>query len=178
MEQLLTLPDRIVVPPRTGPRPRTASALPHIQLEQWPPAGIIEQLVERSLALPHILPKQSRMASPESIALCLPDRLAAGPHDAFIDAHEFCHLHPLPEGSIHLMLPLEVRESAVRMGWAEPHPAARIGIMPEALVMLYAPRNSRELAVVIKLISSSYQFARWGTIVESPAVRHAAEFVG
>jgi hypothetical protein len=178
MEQLLTLPDRIIMPSRMGPRPRTASALPHIQLEQWPPAAIIEQLVSRSLQLPYIRLRQSRMASPESIALCLPDRMAAGPHDAFIDAHEFCHLHPLPEGSIHLMLPPEIREPAQQMGWAEPHPAARIGIMPQALVMLYAPRNARELTVVMKLISSSYQFARWGIVTESPAVRHAGEFMG
>ena len=102
------------------------------------------------------------MASPQSLALSLPDEFAAGPPDSFIDNHEFCHLHPLPEGSIHLTLPYEIRRPAVAMGWAEQHPAARMGAMPQALVMVYAPRNFKELAIVLELIWSSYEFARFG----------------
>ena len=164
MEQLQTIADRIFVPPaRFGPRPRTCPGLPHLQLEQWPPAEIVEQLVDQCLRLPYVRPKQSRMASPQSQALSLPDRYAAGPREAFIDDHEFCHLHPPPEGSIHLTLPLEIRELAMDMGWAEQHPAARMGVMPNALVMVYAPRNVKELAIVLGLVRSSYGFARWGS---------------
>lgn len=163
MAQLQTLADRAFIPPpRIGPRPRTCPALPHTQLEQWPPEEIVNELVHRSLSLPYVRPKQSRMASPQSMALSLPDEYAAGPPDSFIDNHEFCHLHPLPEGSIHLTLPYEVRSSAVAAGWAEQHPAARLGAMPQALVMVYAPRNSKELAIVLELIWSSYEFARFG----------------
>jgi len=163
MQHLQPLADRIFVPPpRTGPRPRTCPALPHMQLEQWPPEDIVEKLVDRSLSLPYVRPKESRMARPRSLALSLPDAFAAGPPAAFIDNREFCHLHPLPEGSIHLTLPYEIRRSAVVMGWAEPHPAVRMGVMPPALVMVYAPRNPEELAIVLKLISSSYEFARFG----------------
>ena len=169
MAQLQVLDDRIFVPPpRTGPRPRTRLALPHLQMEQWPPEEIVEQLVDRCLRLPYVRPRESRMASPQSLALSLPDRFAAGPPDAFIDDHEFCHLHPLPEGSIHLTLPYEIRRSAVAKGWAEQHPAARLGIMPQALVMVYAPRNARELAIVMELISSSYEFARFGGAGQPP----------
>jgi hypothetical protein len=100
------------------------------------------------------------MASPDSCALWLPDGLAAGPKDAFIDEHEFCHLHPLPEGSMHLTLPPEIRRPVIDLGWAEPHPATLLGVMTEALVLVYAPRNPKELAVVLSLIWSSYQFAR------------------
>ena len=38
------------------------------------------------------------MASPEQCPLYLADEFAGGPPEAFIDGHEFCHLHPLPEG--------------------------------------------------------------------------------
>jgi hypothetical protein len=100
------------------------------------------------------------MASPKSRALCLPDECAAGPPDAFIDDHEFCHLHPLPEGSIHLTLPKDLREWVVQLGWAEQHPVSRAGVMPETLVMVYAPRNTKELGIVLMLIWSSYQFAK------------------
>jgi hypothetical protein len=100
------------------------------------------------------------MASPECQALSLPDELSAGPPGAFIVDHEFCHLHPLPDSSIHLTLPRDVRERAIRRGWAEQHPASRARILPETLVMVYAPRNSNELAVVLGMVWRSYQFAR------------------
>lgn len=154
---------------RIGPRPRTSRSLPHVQLEQYPAPDIARELLELSLLLPHVRQQESRMASPESRALCIPDDLSSGPPEAFIDGNEFCHLHPLPEGSIHLTLPFEIRGAAIEMGWAEQHPAARILAVPQTLVMLYAPRNPRELTTVMKLIVVSYQFARWGKPCEDVA---------
>jgi hypothetical protein len=150
----------VLLPPRLGSRPTTPVALPHIQLDQWPPAAIAEKLIERSLSLDDVRSKQSRMASPKCRALWLPDRCAGGPRDAFIDGHEFCHLHPLPEGSIHLTLPNPLRDQVVELGWAEQHPVVRVGVMPETLVLVYAPRDRTELAVAFHLIWSSWQFAR------------------
>jgi hypothetical protein len=147
------------LPPRRGPRPKSCRALPYMQLDQWPPDKMVEELASQCLGFPHVRAKQSRMASPESRALSLPDAFASGPASAFIDAHEFCHLHPLPEGSIHLTLPKDLRKRAVHLGWAEQHPVARVGVMPETLVMVYAPRNYDELEIVLKLVWSSYQFA-------------------
>jgi hypothetical protein len=100
------------------------------------------------------------MASPECHALSLPDQFCAGPPSAYIVDHEFCHLHPLPDSSIHLTLPRDAREPAIRLGWAVQHPASRAGILPETLVMVYAPRDSEELAIVLRLYSHSYLFAR------------------
>jgi hypothetical protein len=148
------------LPPRPGPRPKSCLALPHVQLDQWPPPKIAEALLGRCLTFPNVRPKQSRMAAPECYALSLPDELSAGPSWAFIVDHEFCHLHPLPDGSIHLTLPKVVRECAIERGWAEQHLVSRAGILPETLVMLYAPRNAGELAIVVRLIWHSYQFAR------------------
>ena len=163
MAVLQTSADAEIVPPkRTGPRPRTRTALPHLQLEQWPPAEILAELMERSRELPYVRPRESRMASPESVALSLPDRYAQGPRQAFIDANEFSHLHPLPEGGIHLTLPAEIRAVALDAGWVEPHPASRIGAVPEELVLVSAARNRKELEVVWGLLTASYRFARWG----------------
>ena len=148
------------LPPRSGPRPHSSPSLPHVQLDQWPPAKIAENLVSRCLTLPNVRSRESRMASAECRALSLPDEFALGPPNAFIDGHEFCHLHPLPEGSIHLMMPKGTREPAVQLGWAERHPLSRAGFLPDTLVMLYAPRDSMELGIVLRLVWSSYQFAR------------------
>jgi hypothetical protein len=148
------------LPPRLGPRPQSCATLPHVQLNQWPPPRIAEALLGRCLIFPNVRSKQSRMASPECYALSLPDEFSAGPPWAFIVDHEFCHLHPLPDGSIHLTLPKGIRERAIQRGWAEQHLVSRAGILPETLVMVYAPRDSHELAIVLQLIWHSYQFAR------------------
>jgi hypothetical protein len=99
------------------------------------------------------------MASAGTAALCVGDRTAAGPVEAFIDGNEFCHLHGLPEGSLHLTLPQTVREVAIDFGWAECHPAVQIGAVSGCLVMAYAPRHQRELAVVTTLVEVSWKFA-------------------
>jgi len=147
-------------PARRGPRPQSCLSLPYMQLDQWPPPGIAQELLGQCLALPHVRLRQSRMAAPECQALALPDDLCEGPPGAFIVDHEFCHLHPLPDSTIHLTLPRDIREGAIQLGWAEQHPISRARILPETLVMVYTPRNSRELEIVLRLVWHSYQFAR------------------
>jgi len=100
------------------------------------------------------------MACPETRALWLPDDFAHGPREAFIDGHEFCHLHPSPEGSVHLTLPRTIRDHAVELGWAELHPSSEAQITPETLVMIYAPRNEDEVLSVLSLVTISYRFAQ------------------
>jgi hypothetical protein len=89
----------------------------------------------------------------------LPDAHAAGPPEAFIDGHEFCHLHPLPEASIHLTLPKILRDEVVRLGWGERHPIAEAGILT-TLVTIYAPRDRPELGTVFGLIMQSCRFSQ------------------
>jgi hypothetical protein len=60
------------------------------------------------------------------------------------------------------MLPPEMARAAIDAGWAELHPVARMGLLPETAVMLYAPRDQAELAVVEQLIEASHRFARPG----------------
>jgi len=148
------------MPRREGPRPRTPLTIPHLQKNQWPAADVVCQLMDLSLRLQYVRSKESRMATRGTCALCLPDMYADGPRDAFIDHNEFCHLHSVPEGTIHLTLPDLLRDAIVELGWAEPHPAVRSGVMPQTLVTVYAPRNSQELGVVLQLIGYSWQFAR------------------
>jgi hypothetical protein len=134
-------------------------ALPHLQLDQLPQPETMEELIERALGIPHVRSKQSRMASPRTHALYLADEFAAGPPEAFIDDHEFCHLHPMPAGSIHLTLPRILRDEVVFLGWGQPHPIAEAGILT-TLVTVYAPRDREELDTVLSLIEQSCQFAQ------------------
>ena len=144
---------------RLGARPRMHRALPHLQLDQLPHDEAMEELIERSLEIPGVRSKQSRMASPSSRALYLADELALGPPEAFIDENEFCHLHPPPECGIHLTLPKLLRVEVVRLGWGERHPIAEVGLLT-TLVTVYAPRNRPEMGTVLGLIGHSCHFAK------------------
>ncbi len=119
----------------------------------------MEELIERSLKIPYVRSRQSRMASPSSHALYLTDELATGPPEAFIDDKEFCHLHLLPEGSIHLTLPKLLRDEVIGLGWGERHPIAEVGLLT-TLLTLYAPRDTEEMSIVLGLIVQSCQFAQ------------------
>jgi hypothetical protein len=79
--------------------------VPHEQLDQWPSAPLFATMMDRLFRLPGVSERESRMAVAETRALCIPDERARGPTEAFIDDHEFCHVHPLPGGSLHLTLP-------------------------------------------------------------------------
>jgi hypothetical protein len=145
--------------PRQGGRPDTTDVIPHQQLNQWPEKEIVDRLWLRSLSFRNVQVRQSRMALPETRALSLMDEFAGGPPEAFIDSHEFCHIHPTPQGSVHLTLPAPFRQLIVQLGWAEPHPMVRAGCVTDSLVMVYAPRNDEELTVILDLIGVSRDFA-------------------
>jgi hypothetical protein len=72
---------------------------------------------------------------------------------------EFAHIHPMPDGSLHAALPPEVAGEAVEKGWAGQHPVARLGYIPENVVMIYAPRDEPELEIVLKLVEESRRYA-------------------
>lgn len=57
--------------------------------------------------------------------------------------------------SIHLCLPELLARQAVEAGWAEPHPYAE---HPTEL-MVYAPRDDAELAIVLLLVRASIDHA-------------------
>jgi hypothetical protein len=145
---------------RAGPRPVTRKGIPHLQLNQWPSPALIDKLTEQTLALPNVRERESRLADECTKAICLSSQTAASPANAFIDDHEFCHLHPAPEGSAHLTLPAHAREQIIRLGWAEGHPLAGIGFLPDSLVLVYAPRNEHELEMVLEIVKISYRFAQ------------------
>ena len=65
----------------------------------------------------------------------------------------------MPDGSLHAALPPEVAEEATEEGWAEQHPVARMGYIPQNIVMIYAPRDQEEIETITGLIMKSYRYA-------------------
>jgi phospholipase/carboxylesterase len=154
------LRSRFDLPARTGSRPRTSVGIPHIQLDQLPSAGFVEELFDGILRLPGVQPRESRVSKPGVRAFRVPDRLAGNLPDAFIDDHEFCHLHS--GGALHLTVPRHLRVLLDSRGWAEQHRTAKAGLIAETIYLVYAPRTTAELDVVLWIINESFQFATAG----------------
>jgi hypothetical protein len=148
------------LPRRTGSRPATTPTNPHTQVEQQPDGtGQRDLLAATVFALAGVVERPSLISVPGARALWLAED-ATGPPEAFMVGHEFAHLHPGPDQSLHMMLPPELAGEAIEAGWAEQHPVARRGLIPANAVMVYAPRDDDERVVVEQLVRASHAFAR------------------
>lgn len=147
------------VPHRPGPKPRTTQTNPHQQLDQRPPAELIELMTQRCFAFAQVVERPSLISVKGARALYLKPGVLSGPRAAFLIEREFAHIHPLPDGSMHLALPAETAREVIDKGWGEPHPVARMGLIPAGIIMVYAPRDANELAVVMHIVEASHRFA-------------------
>jgi hypothetical protein len=147
------------LPNRSGSRPRTTPTNPHTQLEQNPQREVVEELARILFALPGVEERPSAISVPGARALWLREDVPTGPREAFMIGREFAHIHPMPDGSLHAALPPEVAQEAIRKGWAEQHPVARMGYIPHNVVMIYAPRDAQEIEVVAGLVVEAYRYA-------------------
>jgi len=148
-----------VLPKRSGSRPRTTPTNPHTQLEQNPQPEMVEELAQGVFALPGVEERPSAISVPGARALWLREDVPAGAQEAFMIGREFAHIHPMPDGSLHAALPPEVAQEAIVKGWAEQHPMARMGYIPQNVVMIYAPRDAQEIEVVAGLVVEAYRYA-------------------
>lgn len=147
------------LPPRPGPRPRTTSELPHSQLDQQPSDDRqADAILAEAQTWPFVEVKASEISVEGARALTLES--TAGSAGAFMTGREFCHVHDQGDFSLHAVLPLALAKAAETAGWAEPHYLVHTGKAPGNLVMLYAPRDDRERAVVLRLVRASYDFVR------------------
>ena len=144
---------------RAGPKPRTTPTNPHQQLDQNAPPSMQQALFERAHALPGVIVRPSEISVKGARAFWLPSELAIGQPDAFMIGHEFAHLHPPYDGSLHMKLPFEVIEEVIAKGWGELHPSAPKGFAPGKTVMVYGPRDEAELETVWQILLRSYAFA-------------------
>jgi hypothetical protein len=154
---------QIALPRRSGVRPRTTKTNPHSQLDQHPSPAMIDALCARLFALPGVLERPSAVSVPGARALWLPPESAKGPREAFIVSTEFAHIHPSPDGSLHLALPIDLVDEVLSREWGEQHPIAKLGLIPANICMLYAPRDEKEIEMVAGLVGAALDFAKGGT---------------
>jgi phospholipase/carboxylesterase len=149
------------LPGRAGARPSVSWTIPQQQESDNAPAELQEALFARMSALPGVESGPSQISVAGARAVLAPD--ATGPEEAFLvpSAREFAHLHPAYDGSLHLVLPVDLAADAVAKGWAQVHMLAGIRLSP-GFVLVYGPRTEAELEVVAGLVEASHQFALGG----------------
>ena len=154
---MTSLPD---LPPRTGPRPRTSTDIPHRQLDQQPADGRhVDAILTEALTWAGVLGGPSDISIDGARGLTLDESSPGGPAEAFMVGREFCHLHAQGDFSLHAALPVPLAIAAERAGWAEPHFLVHTGQAPPTVVMIYAPRDDLERHLVQRLVRASYEFA-------------------
>src|ERR1700687_2305352 len=97
---------------RRGTKPLTTRANPHTQLDQNAPVGLQEAVFVHVSSLPGVRVGESHVSVPGARAFHLDDANSSGPY-AFMVEHEFAHLHPPSDGSLHASLPPEHGELAI-----------------------------------------------------------------
>ncbi len=143
---------------RNGTRPLTATIPRHMQTSQTAPRRLQAQLVDHVRQLPGVVLHDS-ITCRGSLAIVLSDDVTTVRHDAFIARREFAHIHPPYDGSLHVMLAVDVAELVVKNGWGEYHPSQA----PRANareVLVFGPTSEEELRVVEAIVDESYRFAR------------------
>ena len=149
------------LPERAGARPSVSWTIPQQQESDNAPAELQEALFAQMSALPGVESGPSQISVPGARAVLAPD--ATGPEEAFLvpSAREFAHLHPAYDGSLHLVLPVDLAADAVAKRWAQVHMLAGIRLSP-GFVLVYGPRTEAELEVVAGLVEASHRFALGG----------------
>jgi hypothetical protein len=163
------------LPPRQGPAPRMTPSNPQEKLEQFPSDwGLIEQLGAYAFALDCVVERATQIAPPGSRALTLDDHDATSDRHAFMVDLEFAHIHNPPIGSMHLTLPLALRDAAIERGWALRHPLAVRGIVSPDVVFVFAPRDTTEVIAAKLLLAASHAHARGHLAAATPAPAQAS----
>lgn len=154
----------IELPARVGPRPRTIPCLPHSQIDQIVPdaRALAAALIDRLSALGQVTLGGSLRAPPGSVGFYLDPHACCGDARAFLLGREFAHVHLEDDCSLHAILPEPLRGAGIAAGWAEAHPLAGQPTVSPDTVMLYAPRDAGEVAVIAGLVEASWRNARGG----------------
>ncbi len=148
------------LPPRTGEKPVTDNVIPHTQYSQNATDEIIEALSQWLFSLEHIEEKDSLISVAGTPGAYFNVNVKGLNPAALLIDREFTHIHPQPQGgSQHLALRPEDANEVIAKGWGEEHPLLKGGYLKTHTIMVYAPRDERDLNVIKTITQRSYDFA-------------------
>lgn len=150
--------NKLLLPEREDSAPLTTSTSPHKQLSQNGSQENYNKLLLWVSTLKFVEIKPSLISNSGAKALFLSNDIKSINPRAVV-AREFAHIHPYPDGSLHLFLPMTDAKEVVQKGWGEFHPLAFSKQVPSNFIMLYSPRTEEEFKLVKEIILRSYSFA-------------------
>lgn len=148
---------------RDGEPPDVSTGIPQHQQSQTAPPELQERLWSRISALDAVTIAPSTVGITGTRALLLDRGRTAGPDAAFLlpGDGEFAHLHPDPDGSLHVALPDAQAYDALAKGWAVAHPLAGVRVTA-GMVLVYAPRDVAEVEIVAGIVAAAHRYATLG----------------
>lgn len=144
---------------REGPRPSTTPTNPHTQVTQNAPRFLQERVFTFASSLQDVVVGPSAVSVPGARAFHLPSCDGAHGRTSFLVEHEFAHIHPPNDGSLHATLPPDLVDAVIANGWAERHPLAGKYGLPGNIVMVFGPRDEPEVEIVNDLVYASWAYA-------------------
>jgi len=143
------------IPKRQSVRPNVLGIAPQRQMNQRPQQNVIQHLSHSLANLARDHPRLLKIATSSFEKHC--PALYSNREVNITSRGEVAHLHSL-DGSLHMTLHPEDAKTVIEAGWGERHPLARGGwcsrFVPKNFVMIYAPRTTEEVAVVMEIIKA------------------------
>ena len=145
------------LPQRAGPPARTTGTVPHQQINPDVIPDVIDEMNERIFDLPDVTRRPSAIVV-GAVAIWLRDELNLGRPECVVLLRELGHIHL--DGSLHVTLPHGRIPGAVAAGWIERHPWASTRPGFEAYVMIFSPRDSSEVDIIVDLVAQGIDFVK------------------
>jgi|SRR5664280_326438 len=149
----------MVLQPRAGKSPETSDEGPHRQLNQNSLPALWGELVARAVQLDGVIEGHSSVSPAPSRALLLTSLSEISAPETSLspgEPLEPVHIHGATDTSTHLCLPVERANEVCELGWGEIHPFGDFGTE----IMVYGPRDDKELEIALSIIDESLKFAR------------------
>ena len=143
------------LPPREGTPGVTTGDVPHFQLNPESTPELIAQLFDEIFSVSFFENRASTL-SIDARAIWVTEGIEITRPECVISGREVAHIHL--DGSLHAVLPHERIPDAEAAGWVELHPWAGVNPGFEAFVMVFAPRSSDDVAVIVELVFESLNF--------------------
>ncbi len=152
------------LPARAGTRPKTTGCAPHSQIDQLPDKAerrrLSQYMIDAIAGFDDIQTGPSRRAPPGTVGFYLDPQCAAPDERRFLLGTEIAHVHISEDDSLHAILAEPLKSAAMEKGWAELHPLAGQPTVSPDTVLIYAPRDEREAALIVDFMRDTWRNAR------------------
>jgi hypothetical protein len=149
------------LPTRAGPRPKILSRTMPQRQQPEPLDSVLQERLQKlasTICSMHsdiltLAPSKTEGFSADAIYAhpALPGRHPSAKDRILGD--EIAHVHPA-ENSLHVWLSGPDAKMVVEKGWGERFPLSAMGMCHQSWVMVYAPRDERELEVVEQIVKA------------------------